>query len=220
MEKKEKFTVNNYVVFKYDNKCLEGRVKGVTINGTTEIYNIFCFVTFSDLKIQSTDILSNISQEIKRKMRSSPFLEIPNKAHFPPALKNVLIVDKEWLQDNRYDFPYKINGTTVLTQFKDFIVKQALIGDINEITEVVKGFTLCFNTFFKKFLVYENEIYQLESISGDPIEYCGPVHLLRLIYFLQKEASSFIQDLQTRNIVLDYSVYLLDFMLLKYQEYF
>lgn len=218
--KKEKFSVNNYVVFKSGSECLEGRIKGIALDGVTEVFNIFCFATFTDFRVPSTDVLSNLSQDVKRKMKASPFAEIPNKTHFPPGLKNVLVVDKEWSADNRYELPHKTTVSAVGGHFRDFLINSSGIADSDEIVEVVKGFLMCFNMFFRRFLVYKTERTQIQLLKGEPSEFCGPVHLLRLIYFLQKETANYVKDAQTKSIILDYTIYLLDFMLLKYRDYF
>jgi len=218
--KKEKLSLSNYVIFKNANECLEGRISGLPSSSTSDVFNIFCFNTFTEFKVPITEIVCNVSQEVKRKMKSSPFFEIPNKTHFPPGLKNVLIVDKEWSQENMYDLPHKTNVLVVLKNFRDFLMAYSGIADSDEVGEVIKGFTMCFNTFFKKFLIYEGEKSQIMSLKGEPSEYCGPLHLLRLLYFLQKETGNYVSDLSTKCIVLDYTVYLLDFLLMKYKDYF
>lgn len=218
--KREKFSVNSYVMFKSGPECLEGRINEICSDGASEILGIFCFATFTDFKVPFTDVLSNLSQDVKRKMKASPFAEIPGKIHFPPALKNVLVVDKEWSVENKYELPCKTTVAAVIRQFRAFLVSSSGIADPDEIGEVAKGFLMCFDMFFKKFLVYKSEMAQFRSLSGESSELCGPVHLLRLIYFLQKETASYIEDAQTKNIILDYTVYFLDFLLLKYKDYF
>lgn len=218
--KKERHNPNNYVVFKHGNDCYEGRIKSITIEGSTEYYNIFSFTTFTDYKIPSTDIICNLSQEVKRKMRSTAYNEIPNQIYFPSELKNVLVVDKEWSIENQYDLPPKINVNLIIKHFKDFILNSACICDMDEANEVQKGFISLFNALFKRYLVYSNEIDQINSMKGEPSEYCGPVHFLRLVYYIQKNIDTCVRDHQVRNIILDYTIYFLDFMLIKYKEYF
>lgn len=218
--RKEKVGLNNYVIFKLGGEYHEGRLKGVSIEGTVETYQILCFTTFTDVKVSSSEILCNVSQEVKRKLKSTAYGDVPNQTYFPSSLRNVLIVDKEWSVDNSYDLPLKTNVNIVLKQFKDFLVNSTAICDIDEANEVVKGFLLCFNTFFKRFLLYPNEREQISFMKGEPSEYCGPVHLARLIYFIQKNINMFVEDMQVKNIVLDYTIYLLDFMSIKYKDYF
>lgn len=208
------------MVFKIGNECFEGRIVGLASHGNSETHTIFSFSTFSEVKVPATEILNNVSQDVKRKAKSSPFLEIPNKPHFPLSLKNVLIIDKEWSQNNKYDLPHKTNVANVLRHFKDFLVTNTGIADLDEVEETIKGFTMCFNMFFKKFLMYESEKAQFHSIKVEPSDFCGPIHLLRLIYFLQKEAGKYITELQTRCVILDYTIYLLDFLVLRYKDYF
>lgn len=218
--KKERFGVNNYVIFKQGPEYYEGRIKSISIEGTVEMYQIFCFTTFTDLKVSSSEILYNLSQEVKRKIKYTAYGEIPNQTYIPPALRNVLIVDKEWAIQNRYELPHKIPVNMILKQFKDFLVNTANICDTDEANELFKGFSNTFNVFFKRYLIYPIEREQVNIMKGDPIEYCAPVHLLRLVYFMQKNINVFIKDVQVRNIILDSTIYLLDFMLFKYKEYF
>ncbi|ELA42653.1 uncharacterized protein VICG_00405 [Vittaforma corneae ATCC 50505] len=218
--KKEKFSVNNYIVFKQGPDCYEGRIKNISVEGGIEVYQVFCFTTFTDFRVPATDVLSNVSQEVKRKMKTTAYLEIPGQIYIPPALKNILVVDKEWSIENKYDLPHKNSVSSILKQFKDFVMNSANICDLDEATEVQKGFAMCFNSFFKKFLMYSIEKDQISSLKGEPTEYCGPVHLLRLIYFIQKNVNTYIKDKEVEGIVLDYTIYLLDFMLIRYKDYF
>lgn len=218
--KREKFTVNNYIVFKRGADCHEGRIKSISIEASVEIYTVFCFTNFMDVKVASTDVLSNVSQEVKRKMKAAAYLEVPNQTYMPPALKNVLVVDKEWAAENKYELPHRTPVSQILKHFKDFTVNAANLCDLDEGNEVQRGLILCFNSFFKRFLMYPAEKEQILSLKGEPVEYCGPVHLLRLVYFVQKNAEQYVKDKQVRYIMLDYTIYLLDFMLLKYKDYF
>lgn len=218
--RKEKFAVNNYIVFKQGPDCYEGRIRNILIEGGTEVYQVFCFTTFTEFRVALTDVLTNVSQEVKRKMKTTAYLEIPGQIYMPPALKNVLVVDKEWSVENKYDLPHKTPISNILKHFKDFSINSANICDLDEATEIQKGFTMCFNSFFKKFLMYPIEKDQVGSLKGEPTEYCGPVHLLRLIYFIQKNVNEYIKDRDVKGIVLDYTIYLLDFMLVRYKDYF
>lgn len=219
-QKKEKFALNSYVIFKNGQEYYEGRINNVETSSASENFDIFCFSTFTHIKVPVSEILSNMSQEIKRKMKSTPFIEIPNITHFPHELKNVLIVDKEWSLEGNYPLPHKYSIYGILEAFKIFLIEQASFADLDETEEIIKGFTMCFNHLFKIKLIYENEREQVESNLGDPVDFCGPIHLLRLIYYIQKKAQNHIADFQTKNILLDYSVYLLDFLLLNFNEYF
>lgn len=218
--KKEKLAVNNYIVFKHGSESLEGRIKSISHEGSSEVYQVLCFCTFNDIKVNHQDVLLNVSQEVKRKVKSTAYQEIPNSTYFPQILKNVLIVDKEWSQENRYEFPQKNTVSSILKQYREYLVNTASTCDFDEGNEAIKGFTLCFNTLFKKFLLYPNEIEQINLMKNEPSEYCGPVHLLRLIYYIQKNIKSLVFDEILRSVVLDHTIYLLDFMLFKYKEFF
>lgn len=218
--KKEKFNVNNYVIFKYGNECLEGRIKSVTVEGTSEMFVVYCFSNFQDLRICSTDILSNMSAEVKRKMKTAAYHDYPAGTYFPPAMKHCLVIDKEWSAENRYEVPPKIPASVVLKQFRDFLVNQTNSCDADEANEAVKGFTLCLNTFLRKFLLYSPEVDYYNNAKGEPIDYCAPVHLVRLVYYIQKNISKYITDVQVAGVVLDYTIYLLDFLCLRYKDFF
>lgn len=218
--KREKLAVNNYIVFKSGAECLEGRIKTIMTEGSTEVYQVLCFCSFNEVKVNAPEVLLNVSQEVKRKVKCTAYQEVPNSTYFPQILKNVLVVDKEWAVENKYELPHKNTITNLLKQFKDFLVTTASTCDADEGTEALKGFTLCFNTLFKKFLLYPSESEQIHSFKIDPVDFCGPVHLLRLIYYMQKNISTLVPDENVRCIVLDYTIYLLDFLLFKYKELF
>lgn len=218
--KKEKFTINSYVVFKIGQEHYEGRIKDCSGSGNSEIFTIYNFTNFKEHKVSSNEILCNVSQEIKRKMKTTPFIELPDTIHFPPELKSVLIVDKEWSCKNTYELPVKITVSMILNSFYDFLINQAHICEFDEAGEIRRGFLDSFNFFFKMLLIYENEQKIVQKFKTNPSEYCGAVHLLRLIYFLQKEVKFYINDQQTKNMILDYTVYLLDFLMTKFKEYF
>lgn len=218
--KKEKLAINNYIVFKYGSECLEGRIKSIVIEGTTEVYQVLCFCSFNELKVNSQDVLLNVSQEVKRKVKSTAYQELPGSTYFPQILKNVLAVDKEWALENRYELPQRNTVTSLLKQYREYLVNMACTCDIDEGNEAMKGFILCFNTLFRKFLVYPNEIEQVNSLKNEPSDFCGPVHLLRLIYYIQKNISTLVADEMLRSVVLDHTIYLLDFLLFKYKELF
>lgn len=218
--KKEKLFVNNYIVFKAGAECLEGRIKAILPEGTTEVYQVLCFCTFNEMRVNAHEVLLNVSQEVKRKVKSTAYQEVPNSTYFPQLLRNVLVVDKEWALENKYELPQKNTVTMLLKQFRDFLVNTANTCDMDEANEGMKGYILSFNTLFKKFLIYPNEIEQIALFKNDPVDYCGPVHLLRLIYYIQKNINDLVPDVTVRSTVLDYTIYLLDFLLFKYKEFF
>jgi hypothetical protein len=218
--KKEKLLVNNYIVFKNGSESLEGRIKSISIEGTTEAYQVLCFSNFTEMKVNSHDVFVNVSQEVKRKVKSAAYHEIPDSIYFPQILMNILVVDKEWSVENTYDLPNKNNVNLLFKQFKDYLINTASTCDNDEGTEAIKGLTSCFNGLFLKYLIYNNEASQMTTFEDEPAEYCGPVHVLRLIYFLHKNANVLIPDESIRNIVLDYTIYLLDFFLFKFKELF
>lgn len=212
--------INSYVLYRDANDWHEGRISNITYGDAGEIYHVFSFLTFTELVFTSDEALSSASPELRRKMKSSPFANIPNKVHVPLLLKSIMVADKEWATGNLYDLPPKVTAAAVIRHFKDFMTNNSGACESDEIAEACAGFICVFNAVLPRFLLYQSEKEQYERIKGDPVEAYGPVHLLRLIYFLQKRGKNYVCGTQTVGVVLDYTVYLSDFLLLKHKEYF
>lgn len=217
--KKPKIKINNYVLYKTNNEWHEGRVTHIVYEEARETYYLFSFATFSEMVFKTDELLSCPGPELKRKMKVSSFADIPNKTHIPPLLMNILVVDREWVEANKYEFPARLTVLAILQQARNFFLSNGA-GDPDEVSEVYLGFADAFNAFLPRFLLYESETEQSRQTGGSPSEGYGATYLLRLVYFLQKKGRYYIADGATAAIMLDYTVYLLDFLLMRFNDFF
>ena len=217
--RKPKIKINNYVLYKSNGEWHEGRITHVIHEDSREVYCLFSFTTFSEIVFKTDEFLSCPAPELKRKMKVSSFADIPNKTHIPPLLLNILIVDREWAETNMYELPARMTVAAILQQARGFFLSNG-VGDPDEVSEIYLGLIDTFNPFLPRFLLYENEVEQHSKISGSPAENYGSTYLLRLIYFLQKKGRHCIADGVTASIMLDYTVYLLDFLLMRFNDFF
>ena len=226
--KKPKLRINSYILYKADGEWHEGRITNIVSSEEKETYHVFSFATLCVLIFESDDLLSAAAPELRRRMKAPVFADVPNKIHFPARLLNVLIADRECTADNLYDLPAgsatapskKVTVAAVIGAFGDFLLHSSGAGDSDEILEVCHGLITTFDAFLPNFLLYTGELDQGRSMQGPPSETYGPVHLLRLVYFLQCRGKTYISDGLTASILADYTVYLLDFLLMKYSDYF
>lgn len=217
--KKMKFRINNYVLYKAQNEWHEGRITNISYEDSVEIYHLRSFHNFNNMIFKSEELLVNATPENKRKMKTSIFYGLAGKIHIPPLLKSMLVIDKDWVQNNIYQLPAKHTVSNILKQAKDFFINNGA-GDQDEISEIYNGFVRVFDSFLPRVLLYETEIEQYHQVTESPSEKYGSVYLLRLIYFLQKQNKSYIDDPVTAGIMLDYTIYLLDFLMMKFKELF
>lgn len=219
MEKTMKFNINNYVLYKLHNEWHEGRVTNVTTDGIKEVYSIFSFDTFDELILKSDDSLTISTPENRRKLKPHSQNSIIGKIRIPHILKSIMLIDKEWIIYNPTSFPTKHTVSDVLNKAKIFFISNNL-SDSDEIIEVISGFIRSFNTLLPKFLLYEKEKHQLSDAIENFADNYGCIYLLRLICFLHKKHHFYVKDTVVAGIIIEYTIYLLDFMLLNYKEFF
>lgn len=217
---KEKFRINDYVVYKDSNEWHEGRINSIQYEESGERYNITSLHTFTEISIKNHDFISNTSPEMRRKMKSHIPLDTVNKIHFPLILKHILVLDKESCAQKIYELPHTITVTEIVKAFTIFFRENNGSNDEDEIGEVYKAFIHSFDTLLSMFLLYENEIEQYKLMKEKPSETYGFIHFLRLLYYLQKEGIDLAVDNQTKTVILDYTIYMLDFLVLKYKEFY
>lgn len=217
-QKAEKFHINNYVLYKSSNEWREGRIKNIIQDKGRIIYRIISFHNYSEVSLTSDDSISISSPETRRKLKLNLFDDIPNKTHIPPLLENLLILDKEWMQHNSYESPPRVTVRQALDHFREFLLGS--FGEADEIHEAYLGFQDLFNSLLPLFLLYGREKQSYTPLSTPPSENYGPVYLLRLIYFLQKNGRYYMNDPVAEAIMLDYTVYLLDYLLMRHNDYF
>lgn len=226
--KKPKFRINSYILYKANGEWHEGRISNIVNADGREAYHVFSFATLGALVFESDEALSAAAPELRRRMKTSVFADVPNKIHIPARLLNVLIADREWTVDNVYDIPadgaatssMKATVAAIVGAFGDFLLHSGGAGDPDEILEVCRGLIAAFDAFLPRFLLYASELGQGRGIRGSPSEVYGPIHLLRLVYFLQRRGKAYVSDGLTASILADYTVYMLDFLLMRYGDYF
>lgn len=231
--------INRHVIFRNGNVFFEGRIVDVLNDGSKTLYSVLSFATFEYFRVTESDLVTQASLESKRKYKPSTNCGNFTGLKMPSVLKNRLRADKDYCMINytyfkrnqnvveilrRYNFSHKC-VKEILTEFSAFFLTNSLVSDSIEINEVVEGFTLLFNTFLPVSLLYEKEkeFLQIGIDFKAEVDYAGifgPVHLLRLLYFLQKHNEKFNETKYTQMVLSDFVVYLIDFLNFKYQEYF
>lgn len=217
--KKPIFKPNTYVLFRVSNEWREGRIVDIVHDPIGSKYLIRSFDSFTNIFVDSDDSVIMATAENRKRMRLSPFVNLPEKTHIPASLTALLVVDKEWCASTRYEMPASIPITRILTEAEEFITKNGA-ADHDEIHEIFCGFRDCFNFFLPRFLLYQNELDQFKSINETPCDYYGAIHLLRLIFFLQNNGRRYIDTAAVEMILLDYTIFLLDYLLEREAELF
>ncbi|OQS53988.1 hypothetical protein EHP00_530 [Ecytonucleospora hepatopenaei] len=231
--------INRYVIFRNEEIYYEGRIVDVLSDGNKTLYSIVSFATFEYFRVTEHDLVAQTSLESKRKFRPSHICGNFTNLKMPSVLKNRLRADKDFCTVNYNDFRrnqnvievlknYNFSKKTVfdvIQEFAEFFKTNSLIYEINEMQEVVDGFVCLFNVFLPTALLYEKEKGFLElgmdfSTETDYTKIFGPVHLLRLLYFIQKNNERFNDDQYVQLVLSDYTVYLVDFLNFKYHDYF
>jgi len=219
-QKKEKFKPNNYVLYKIQSEWNEGRINTIHEDQGLESYTISSFHSYNEISLSSNDSIIYATFDMKRKLRTMIFNENTMETHIPPFLIHYLMADREWPVINTQEMPRKITVKFILRNFRDFLVKESGCYDCNEVDEMYNGFREGFEFFFPKTLLYEGEKKHVKGYEGEYADICGAAHLLRFLYYLQKNSKALIKDEITRQILLDYSVYLFDFLMHKRLIYF
>lgn len=222
--------VNRYVIFKNSNVFYEGRIVDVLVDGNKTLYSVVSFATFEYFRVTESELVTQSSHESKKKYKPSTNCENFNNVRMPSILRNRLRADKDYCIINYSgDGAVKTSpGVTVkrvIQDFGQFFQQNSLLYETSEINEALCGFMDLFNTFLPITLLYESEKTSLGATMDitsfrDYTNDFGPVHLLRLLYFIQKHNDKFVKPDYTQLILSDYSVYLIDFLNSKYQEYF
>lgn len=232
--KTERFRVNSYVLFKTGRDWHEGRVKEIITDKNRLLYRVLSFQNFSETLLNADEAISPSTPELRRKLHVSPLGTVPSEVHFPPVLLNALILDKElaFAAPERNCRPSP-SIKQILEHFHEAMA-QAL-GESEELTEVHTGFATLFDTLLPSFLLYSPEKARLDSrfthapapaikrphLSNTPslTEQYGVLHLLRLLYLLQRRVSEWIPDGLTELVILEYVTYLLDFIQQNWERY-
>lgn len=218
--RKPNFKTHNYILYKADGEWCEGRISAITFEGDKEVYHVFSLATFTNKVFGSADFLAIPTPDLRKRLKTALFLRPPGTTHIPPPLRNALIADSEWAKDNLYDPVPKVTVRVVLAQFESFMLANSMAVESDEIVEISHGLRRAFDFFFPRALLYADERERLSPLVEEPSGRFGPIYLLRLVYFLQKRGRIYIPDKLVESIMLGSTIYLLDFLLIKYNEYF
>ncbi|KAF7683779.1 Protein MRG1 [Astathelohania contejeani] len=222
----KKIAVNNYVYCKINEDWLEARVVIIHPNqkddGTKDAYRKFTVHLLSTYSIYPEPIPSpNVhlsSIENYKKYKISSLRHLLRNIHIPPTLMNYL--QKDVNEKIVTSLPARFSVNEIIYLFKQFMsVNKATVIE-GELIEMVNGFIYYFNIAIKYCLLYKNEIDQYNNITEQPSSVYGAKHLLRLIYLIQSKYVSECNNTELKDILYEYSVYLLDYLDLKYKEYF
>ncbi|KAI5151178.1 hypothetical protein ENBRE01_1952 [Enteropsectra breve] len=218
--KKSKFKVNNYVLFRNGTEWNEGRIMEINHENGKDFYVVRSFSTFLDTVVGADEPLSRATHDVKRKLKT-PLYE--GEMVFPVLFKNVLLIDREGHELELQSRSKAVSVANILRAFSDFLKYESGSVTTDEANEATHGFLLAFNTLLPRFLLYPDEYsYYDTNIKTriNPSEVFGSVHLVRLVYFIEKRGSVHVSDNLTKNILLEYCLYLLDFLMLRYDTYF
>ena len=222
--------INRYVIFRYCNVFYEGRIVDVLHDGNKTLYSVISFASFEYFRITEHEIITQTSLESKRKYKPSSTCGNFYELKMPSVLKNRLRADKDFClvnfeHKNTAKVLVKITVKEVLMQFSKYFEKNSLLYDGIEMEEVIEGFKHLFNTFLPLNLLYkeEKEFFKYAGILDESVDYTmkfGPVYLLRLLYFIQRNNKRYSNVKYTQLVVSDFTVYLMDFLNYRYQDYF
>lgn len=223
-------SINKYIIFKNNNNFYEGRVVDILIEDNKTLYNVISFNTFEYFQITENDLITHSSLESKKKYNLNTIYENSGEIKMPGILKNRLKADKDYYMINSspinfQPLPVKMSIKKILQDFMVFFQQNSLLFEQTEASEVIKGFTDLFNTFLSTNLLYESEKkFYMETLNfNEKIDFTnnfGSIHLLRLLYLIQKINIQYNDQQSIQLIVIDFTIYLIDFLNFKYKDYF
>lgn len=216
---RDRFKINEYILYKELNEWHEGRIMSIEHEEVSETYNIMSFTTFTQLSLRNPEQILKGSPETRRKMKTHILGDIAGKIHIPVLLKHILVVDREMSLQKPYDLPFRISVSQVTEGFIKYFGENNGTSDEDELNEAYKAFVHSFDLLLPLFLLYDTEKEQYNNIKDKPSNIYGFVHLLRLLYFFQKKGAELAGDSQSKQVVLDYSIYMLDFLMANHKDF-
>ncbi len=212
-------TVNKYVIFKLNDCFYEGRICEIIFDTAGKpVYRIFSFFTFEYLSLNDPTHIIITTHESKKKIRPSSVWNRCKMVRIPGLLKNLLRIDRDYFVVNQFAVQPKITISKLIQDFIEFFRSNSLLYDDSIMEELSKGFKHLFNKSLPFYLLYKNE--EVPPKSNDYTTLYGPMHFLRLLYFIQVNSTTFVTDSETQTIVNDCCLYFIDFLDTKYNEYF
>lgn len=226
------FQKNNYILAKVREEWFEGRIIDIKVEknemGENENhYKIYLLRLYNEIAncLPESSIYAATPENIK-KFKVPALMRVTSKIHVPGSLLKLLHHDREFILDGRFvKFPVKIPVSKILNDFKNSMQlnKMSLFED--EIEELILGFFHVFESVVTLHLIYRNEKEYIGDVllknENQKMAYTfGPEHFLRMLYFLQAKLIDTIACVDTKELIYDYSVYLLDFLDLYSSKYF
>ena len=228
------FGVKNFVVTKIGEEWLEGRITD-TIEVLDEykqsledhFYKIYLFSLYSEISQPIKDyFLFSATTENLKKFKVSSLRRMTQKPHIPPALRRIMEIDKRDTQKGLFvKLPARQPVSKILNDFKQYIQANKPNLFEEELEEIILGFFHIFENTFIPFLLYSKERNYVNLLLSDiknqqKAEIFGSEYLLRAIYFIQDVLIDKVDCVETKDMVFDFSVYLLDFLDLHIEKYF
>lgn len=127
-------------------------------------------------------------------------------------------MDRAYVQKSAFlVLPSKQPVSKILNDFKKYMQlnKPGIFEE--ELEEIVLGFFHVFESTFSTFLLYKGERSYVETLLSDTkhqqkSDVFGLEYLVRAIYLIQTTFVDKIENTEVRDMVFDFSVYLLDFL--------
>lgn len=228
------FSVSNFVLTKIGEEWFEGRVVGIDKLAGDQVlghgdyfYRVYLFGLYSEMSQPIKDhLLFSATSENMKKFRITPLRKVTKKPHIPPSLKKIMDIDKENAQKGHFlNLPARQTVSKILDDFKNYIqVNKPSIFE-EELEESILGFFYMFENTLIPFLLYKKEKTHVKVLLSDiknqqKADIFGPEYLLRAIYLMQVVFLDKIDCEETKDMVFDYSVYLLDFLSVNTDRYF
>lgn len=220
------FSVNNFVVTKVGEEWFEGRIveinrseKDPRTNAEERFYHVYLFRLYSEIAQPIREyFLFSATPENIRKFKIAPLSRVTQRPHLPRELRRIMDVDREDVQKSVFSvLPSKQPVSKILNDFKKYMQlnKPGIFEE--ELEEIVLGFFHVFESVFSSFLLYKGERSYVETLLSDTkhqqkSDIFGLEYLVRAIYLIQTAFVDRIENSEVRDMVFDFSVYLLDFL--------
>lgn len=220
-----RFEPGNYVMFKHLEEWQEGRVLG-EVSGHADdekkCYRILSFKTYSEVPSLVSENIVPSSLENARKLKVAPLCDCfsTGHVHIPTDLYEIVrnnVVSAE--NGVMPSVPGKVTVSAILRDFGEFIIanKPAIL--LEEVDEMLAGFTHAFNALAPSILTAKEAPLLSRINENAPVDILGAEYLLRVALFLEMKVLPTIKDGETRGVVFDYLTYLLDYLNLARSKY-
>lgn len=227
------FCVSNFIVTKVGEEWFEGRVVEINkagrdprTNAEERFYHVHLFRLYSEIAqpIREYFLFSATPENIK-KFKVAPLSRVTQRPHLPKELRRIMDMDREDVQRGVFSaLPSKQPVSKILNDFKKYMQlnKPGIFEE--ELEEIVLGFFHVFESIFSSFLLYKRERSYVDTLLSDTknqqkSDIFGLEYLLRAIYLIQTAFVDKLENPEIRDMVFDFSVYLLDFLGINVDRY-